>query len=184
MLAEDKNTNHRGDHFNVEILRLMVRPASKPPIYVAASGARSATLAGELGDGMIMVTADARLVAAYHGAGGEGPCLAQLHISLADTIDDAIDNAWTWWPNGAVAPALLSELARPQHFEAAIASTQRDAIHDTVTCATGPEPVIAAIDRYVAAGCTTIYIHQIGPDQQRLVDLARRELLPHYPSTA
>jgi G6PDH family F420-dependent oxidoreductase len=182
MLAEDSNANHRGEHFNVENLRLMVRPAAKPPIHLAASGARGAALAAEIGDGMIVVAPDARLVAAYRGAGGDGPCLAQLHISLADTTEHAIDNAWAWWPNGAVAPALLTELARPEHFEAATAQTRRDAIHDTVVCATDPAPVIAAIDRFVGAGCGTVYIHQIGPDQQRLADLCSRELLPHYAS--
>ena len=40
-------------------LRLMVRPAAAPPIHVAAAGTRSATLAGEVGDGLIMVTPDA-----------------------------------------------------------------------------------------------------------------------------
>ncbi len=180
MLAEDRNANHRGDHVNVENLRLMVRPAAKPPIYVAAAGKRSAQLAGEIGDGMIMVAPDSQLVAAYRGAGGQGPCLAQVHVSMADTIDDAVDNAWSWWPNGALDPTLLSELARPQHFEAVAATTHRDAIHETVVCATEPGPVVAAIDRFVGAGCDTVYVHQIGPDQQRLADIARTDLIPHY----
>ncbi|CAN5701514.1 MAG: TIGR03557 family F420-dependent LLM class oxidoreductase [Ilumatobacteraceae bacterium] len=179
-LWQDENVNHRGDHFAVEHLRLMERPASPPPIHVATSGKRSAALAGELGDGMIAVEPDATLIDAYRGAGGKGPCIAQLHLSLAATMDDAMDNAWEWWPNGAVAPALLSELARPQHFEAVAETTQRDAITKTVICATDVDPVVQAIDRYVGAGFDTVYLHQAGPDQQRLADLAGKELLPHY----
>ena len=59
-----------------------------------SSGKRSARMAGECGDGIIAVTPDARLVDAYHGAGGDGPCIGQLHVSLAATMDAAVDNAW------------------------------------------------------------------------------------------
>ena len=59
-------------------------------------------------------------------------------------------------------------------------STERSAIERTVVCATGAEPIVQAIDRYVGAGFDTVYLHQVGPDQGRLADLARRELLPHY----
>ena len=55
-----------------------------------------------------------------------------------------------------------------------------DAIDQTVVCATGPDPIVAAIDKFVGAGFDTVYLHQIGPDQERLADLARHELLPHY----
>ena len=174
------NVNHDGTHFRVENLRLWELPAAPPPIHVAASGPRTAVLAGEVGDGMIAVSPDSALVDTYHGSGGHGPCIAQIHLSIADTMDAAIDNAWTWWPNGAVAASLLAELSRPEHFEAVAGSTRRDAIHATVVCATSADPIVTAIDRYVGAGFDTIYLHQIGPDQQRLADLAAGELLGHY----
>ncbi len=46
------------------------------------------------------------------------------------------------------------------------------------------EPIIGAIDRYVGAGFDTVYLHQIGPDQTRLADVARTELLPRYESAS
>jgi G6PDH family F420-dependent oxidoreductase len=174
------NTNHDGPAWRVENLSMGELPAAPPPIYVAASGRRSAALAGQAGEGMIAVTPDAGLVDAYRGAGGDGHCIAQLHISVAATAEQALETAWTWWPNGAVAPAVLSELARPQDFAAVAGGTRREAIHDTVVCTTDAEPIVNTIDRYVGAGFDTIYLHQIGPDQQRLADLARTDLLPHY----
>jgi G6PDH family F420-dependent oxidoreductase len=179
-LWQGANVNHDGPHWRVENLRLVERPASPPPIHVAASGARSAGLAAEAGDGLIAVTPDARLVEAYRGAGGEGVRSAQLHVSLAASADEAADNAWRWWPNGAVAPPALTELARPEHFEAVAERSRREAIHDTVICTTGSDAIVGAIDRFVGAGFDTVYLHQVGPDQRRLADLARAELLPHY----
>ena len=79
-----------------------------------------------------------------------------------------------------MAGPVLGELSRPQHFEAISARTERDAIGDTVVCATNAEPIVATVDRYVGAGFDTVYLHQIGPDQRRLADLATTELLPHY----
>lgn len=176
-----KNVNHSDEHWSVENLRLQTRPAEPPPIYVAASGKRSAALAGEIADGLIGVTPDPKEVDVFHGNGGAGkPCLGQLTISLAATVDEAAANALEWWPNALVPPAILTELARPSDFEAVAASVAPAAITDAVVCADGADAIVSAIDRFVGAGHDTVYLHQIGPDQRRLVDLARAELLPHY----
>jgi len=180
LLAGD-TVNHRGQYWRIENLDLATRPAVPPPLYVAASGPRSAAVAGEIGDGLIGVVADGHLIEVFRASGGKGkPRLAQLHVSLAATVDDAIDVAREWWPNGAIAPELLSELAQPRHFEAAARTAARDAIRSTVVCAADTAPIIEAIDKFVAAGFDTVYLHQIGPDQQRLADLASSDLFPHY----
>jgi G6PDH family F420-dependent oxidoreductase len=183
-LWQGGNVNHDGDRWRVENLQLWELPAAPPPIYVAAASPASARLAGEAGDGMIAVAPDAKLVDVYRGAGGAGPCIAQVHVSLAASADESSEQAWKWWPNGAAPPPVLSELAQPRHFEAVAAATERDAIGKTVVCATAAQPIVEAIDRYVGAGFNTIYLHQVGPDQNRLFDLARAELLPHYGLTS
>src|SRR3990170_4423695 len=161
-LWSGETVSHRGPHWNVEHLTLYDRPAVPPPILVAAGGKRSARLAGEFGDGMIGVTPDAHLVAVFRGTGGAGRCVGQVHVSLAATMDEAFDNAWTWWPNGAVAPVVLGELAQPEHFAAVAASACRESIGDVVVCATSAEPVVAAIDRFAGAGFDTVMLHQVG----------------------
>jgi coenzyme F420-dependent glucose-6-phosphate dehydrogenase len=178
-----KNVNHRGQYWQVENMQMATLPAEPPPIYIAASGKLSAKTAGEIADGLIGVTPDARMVDTFHGVAEDGRrkrCLGQVHISLAATMDEALENAWQWWPHGVVPPAVLSELARPQHFEAIAEAVGRDAIGDAVVCCTDAAPVVAAIDRFVGAGYDTVYLHQVGPDQDRLAALAQSELLAHY----
>jgi G6PDH family F420-dependent oxidoreductase len=180
-LCNGQTVNTRGAHFAIERLALATVPAAAPPIYVASSGLRSARLAGELGDGLIGVTADAHIVETFRGTGGHGkPCLAQLHVSLASTLDEARRNAWEWWPNASVPPSVLSELATPAEFEAVADAGGPERLDGSVVMAVGAEVVVAAIDRLVAAGYDTVYLHQVGPDQRRLRDLAVAELLPHY----
>ncbi|HEY5424212.1 MAG TPA: TIGR03557 family F420-dependent LLM class oxidoreductase [Ilumatobacteraceae bacterium] len=182
-LWSGESVNHRGESWNVEKLSLFTRPATAPPVYVAASGKRSAAVAGEHGDGMIAVAADHQLVEVFRGSGGTGkPCVAQLHVSLADSKDGAVDNAWEWWPHGVVPPTLLGELSQPQEFEAAASAIGRNPITDTVVCTTDAGDVVAAIDRFVAAGFDTVYLHQVGEDQDRLAEMLSSELLPHYAS--
>lgn len=179
-LCAGEKVDHRGN-FNVERLELMTRPAAPPPIYVASSGKRSAGLAGEQADGMIGVTPDARLIDVFRGSGGaDKPCRAQLHVSLADSDEAARDSAWKWWPHAVVPPAILSELATPSEFEQVANAVGPATLGDTIVFATGADPIVAAIDRYVGAGYDTVHLHQIGPDQQRLLDLVESELLPHY----
>jgi coenzyme F420-dependent glucose-6-phosphate dehydrogenase len=184
-LWSGKNVNHRGTYWNVENLSLHTRPATPPSLYMAAGGARSAKVAGKVADGMIGVEPNHKNVEVFRGSGGAGkPCIGQLHVSLGSSAEQAADNAWEWWTQGVVPPMLFGELARPQHFEEAAKAVGRDGIADVVVCATDAGPVIEAIDRFVGAGYDTVYLHQVGPDQQRLADLAASELLPHYATAA
>ncbi len=65
-------------------------PRLPPPIWVAASGARTARFAGEVADGLIGLAPDPSLVAAFETAGGQGkPRVAQLHVCWATDDGDA-----------------------------------------------------------------------------------------------
>ena len=54
--------SHRGSHFGVEAARLYTLPASPPAIYVAAGRRHSAEVAGRIGDGLIGVAPNSRVV--------------------------------------------------------------------------------------------------------------------------
>jgi G6PDH family F420-dependent oxidoreductase len=180
-LWDGQQVNHRGQSWTVEGLSLMDRPLRAPAVYVAGGGHKSAALAGEIGDGLIGIAPDAQLVERFNGAGGAGkPCVGQLHVSLAESEAAAVDNAFAWWPNAVVPPHLNGELDRPRDFEAIAEAVGPGPISDAVVCAADAGPVVAAIDRFAGAGFDTVYLHQVGPDQQRLRDLVANELAPHF----
>jgi G6PDH family F420-dependent oxidoreductase len=165
--------------FPLERARLYSLPDVVPPIVLAASGRRSASVAARLGDGMLSAVADPTVVDAFEAAGGRDKARAvQLHVCWATDHDTARETVRRWWPNGGVPGSLLAELPRPRDFEALAAALSDDAIHDAVVSGPDPEPYRMAIDRAVAAGFDTVYLHQVGPDQHGFFEFFRRELLP------
>jgi G6PDH family F420-dependent oxidoreductase len=178
-LWKGKSVTHHGAHYTVERARLFSRPDTPPPIVIAVGGKKTAALAGRIGDGMLGVKPDAEVLDAYEAAAGAGrPRFAQLHVCWAETEADARRTAHAWWPNVALPAALLAELATPSEFAAAAELVTEDAVADHVVVGPDPDRYRDAIDRFVAAGFTTVYLHQIGPDQLGFLDFCRRELLP------
>src|SRR5689334_19051761 len=60
--------SYEGKYLQLEDARVFDLPDTLPPIVVAGSGAASATIAAELGDGLFAVAPDAELVEAYQAA--------------------------------------------------------------------------------------------------------------------
>ena len=83
-----------GDYYSVENARLYTLPDELPPIYVAASGPESATMAGRIGDGLITTSPDAETVNAFAKAGGKGkPTHAEMNVCWATTEDEGLETA-------------------------------------------------------------------------------------------
>jgi G6PDH family F420-dependent oxidoreductase len=180
-LWSGKTVSRRGKHFTVEQAELFTRPDTPPPIVVAASGKRAAKIAGEEADGLVGVAPDSDVVDAFEAAGGTGkPRLAQVHLCWARSECEARETATRCWPNAAIPDALLGELATPAQFAAAAGQVTADLVAKHVVCGPDVERHAAAIQRMVAAGYTTVYLHQVGPDQQGFFEFCQRELLPRF----
>jgi len=171
--------NHRGQHFQVRNARLFTLPAAPPDILVAGGGRRTVDLAGRLGDGLISVVPDERVVEMFEASGGHGKRrIGQLKVCYAATADEARRTALDWWPVGALKGGPLAELARPEDFEAVTQMATEDHVAEAIVC--GPETAdhLQAIRAYFAAGYDEVYVHQVGPDQRSFFDFYRLEVLP------
>jgi G6PDH family F420-dependent oxidoreductase len=177
-LLQGKTVNHRGPHVTLERARLHSVPASVPPLFVAASGRRTAQMAGELGDGLIGVAPVATVVEAFDTAGGaDKPRYAQLKVCWAPSEEQAVGIVRDWFPTVGLPEQLLSELATPEEFAAAAELVSDDRLADAVVCGPATEPVVAAVRQLVATGFTRVYLHQVGPDQAGFLRFLRDGLL-------
>lgn len=177
----DEPQSFYGAFYQVENARVYTLPDPLPEIYVAASGSQAGELAGTIGDGLITTSPDADLVKTFDAAGGKGkPRYGQMSVCYAATEAEARKTAHTWWPTAALKGELSQELPLPAHFEQATEGVTEEQVCGEMTCGPDPAKHLEAIRKYVDAGMTHIYVHQIGPDQDGFFDFYAREVMPRF----
>jgi coenzyme F420-dependent glucose-6-phosphate dehydrogenase len=174
--------SHHGRHYTVENARIYTLPERLPPIHLAAGGPRLASLAGNIGDGLIGTGPEPEVITAYQEAGGTGPRFGQVTVCWAEDEAAARRTALEWWPTAAIHGNATQELALPGDFEDLAKSVDEEAIAAAIPCGPHKTAILEAIGKYVDAGYDHVYLHQVGPDQEGFLDFAARELLPELDS--
>jgi G6PDH family F420-dependent oxidoreductase len=171
--------SHKGQYYTVENAQLYTLPELLPPMLIAASGTRSAHMAGRLGDGLITVGIHAKLVDRFIAAGGAGkPRYTELSVCWAPDEAEARRLAHARWPIAGMQGALLSDLRLPSHFAQAASTITEEEVAQAVICGPDPARHIAAITQAAEAGYTHVWVHQIGPEQAGFFQFYAQEVLP------
>jgi coenzyme F420-dependent glucose-6-phosphate dehydrogenase len=179
-LWEGENVEHLGLHYTVDNARLYSRPMAAPAIVVAAMSERAAELAGRVGDGMIAVSPEPKLVRTFVEAGGEGkPVYGQIDVCVADDEGDARRLAHAQWAApAAIPPRLLAKLRVPADFEAVAELVTEDQVAEKIVCGSDPDRHLARIEEFRAAGFDHVHVHQVGADQETFFRFYETEVLP------
>ena len=173
--------DHRGTHYTVEKTKLFTRPQQPPDLIVASASLKGARLAGEHGDGLLGVTPNPRHVEQFESVSGKGKRrLAQLHVCWAASHEQALDTAFSWWPNAALTGSALTELAYPTDFEQVLSLARPQDLQPAVVLGPDPGPYVQGIARFATVGFDEVYLHQIGPDQEGFLRFYDRELAPYF----
>ena len=162
--------------------RVWSRPAEPPPLFGAAVSAETAGwLAGRI-DGLATVAqapdALRRVVEAYRSAGGEGPCVLQVHLSLDDTDAAALALAKDQWRNGLVGPPRAWDLEQPEDFDAVVGEPDEGELRKAVLVDADAAALAGRIAELAGLGFDRVYLHHVGKDQQKFLARAETELLP------
>jgi coenzyme F420-dependent glucose-6-phosphate dehydrogenase len=116
---------------------------------------------------------------AFRAGGGEGkPISLQVHLAFAADEATALATAREQWANGALDGSLCWELELPEQFEAATRHVRPDDLRDAVLVAADPGRLAESLAGYVELGFDAVYLHEVGRDQRRFIELAGDELLP------
>ena len=180
--------NHRGEHFNVEHARLYDVPEQAVPLHVAASGPKSAAIAGKHGDGWITGAADLLkkpelLQAVKDAAQAAGkdpaafPVRAETFVNVAG--GDTVAQAASKWRFTVDAWSDLLYEPDPRDIQA-IAEQRFPDEQVTQSWPIGEDPAVhvQAIQKVLDAGATHVYIHSGEEDQQRVIDFNGSQVLP------
>ncbi|WP_420310396.1 LLM class F420-dependent oxidoreductase [Streptomyces sp. YS-B37] len=178
-LFTGEQISHRGKHYTVENARLYTVPDEPVPIDVSAFGPHAAEVAGRIGDGFITMAPDTSAIERFRrSGGGTKPVSAGLKVCWATDKDEAVRTAHRLWANEQLPGELAQLLPTPRHFEQASELVGPDRIEASLACGDDPDAHVEAVKEYVDAGFDTVYVNQIGPDQQGFFDFYRTKVLP------
>ena len=178
-LWKGEEFTHYGAYYTVSDARIYTLPDEPPPIYMAASGPKSAVLAGEIADGFISTTSGNELVRAFRENGGtDKPCFGSVKVCWAKSVEKAKEIMRQWWPVSAISGRLHSDLPSPKHFEDAVELMGKPELPEDAILGADPQPYVQALQSLQKDGFDHIYIHQVGPDQEGFLQFFQEELLP------
>src|SRR6188474_1085001 len=168
-----------GTYFTVHDARIYTLPDNLPPIYLAASGPETATLAGQLSDGLISTTPGDEIVNTFKDNGGSGkPCFGQIKVCWANSVEEAKRTMQKAWPVSALSGRLHVDLPTPKHFEDAVELMGEPEIPEDSIIGPDPDVYFRAIQSMQANGYDHIYLRQVGPDQQGFLEFYKKSLAP------
>jgi alkanesulfonate monooxygenase SsuD/methylene tetrahydromethanopterin reductase-like flavin-dependent oxidoreductase (luciferase family) len=161
----------------------VVAPASPPPLLGAAVSAETAAWVGGWADGLITVNQPQdklrQVVDAFRSGGGEGkPTWLQVHVAHAQDEATALGSAHEQWRSNVLDSSLCWELELPEQFEAATRHVRPDDVRDVVLVSSDPRQLAATLGGYAELGFDAVYLHEVGRDQRRFIEVVGTQVLP------
>jgi coenzyme F420-dependent glucose-6-phosphate dehydrogenase len=183
-----KDVKHEGRFFKLESTRLWTMPQSAPPVLVATAGPINAKRTGRHADGMITVGAPVEKIGGLFDRFAEGareagkdpdqmPKVLQLHLSWADTDEEALANAMTEWPNGGM-KFPKADIRSPHDFAQMAKLVREEDFEGRMVISADPDVHRAAIQRFVDLGFDRVYLHNVGRNQERWIEVFGEQVVP------
>jgi coenzyme F420-dependent glucose-6-phosphate dehydrogenase len=183
-----KDVKHSGQFFKLESTRLWTMPEVAPEILVATAGPVTAKRAGRHADGLITVGAPLEKISMLFGKFDDGareagkdpstmPKVLQLHMSWAETDEEAMRNALHEWPNGGM-KFPKGDIRSPFEFEQMAKLVRPEDFEGRMIISADPDDHRAYIQKFVDLGFDKIYLHNVGRNQRQWIDVFGRDVLP------
>jgi len=183
-----KDVKHAGRFFTMETARLWTMPAAPPPVLVATAGPINARKTGRFADGIITVGAPLEKIGGLFDRFAEGareagkdpdtmPKVLQVHLSWAETDEEALANAMTQWPNGGM-KFPKADIRSPFDFEQMAKLVRPEDFAGRMVISADPDVHRAELQKYVDLGFDRVYLHNVGRNQAEFFEVFGREVLP------
>ncbi|HEY8600798.1 MAG TPA: TIGR03557 family F420-dependent LLM class oxidoreductase [Thermomicrobiales bacterium] len=187
-LFSGKVSKFNGKHFRLESAKLYTRGEKSPPIYVATAGPIQSERTGRTCDGIITVGAADEKIGMLMGRFEKGareagkdpstmPRLIQLHVSWAETMEEATENAVKGWPNGGM-NFPKADIRNPEDFEAMGKLVRPENYKNRVLISPDLDEHAAHIKKYADMGFNEIYVHNTGPNQEEFIRAYGKHVVP------
>jgi len=177
-----------GQYFAMERVRLWTLPDEPCPIYVATAGLITAKWTGANCNGIITPGASVeklkKLLEAFEqGARSVGkdpakmPKLLQLHMSWAETLEEAQQNALTEWPNGGMAFP-KQDIRSPEDFAEMARLVRIENYKNRMLISPDLDEHRAQIQQFADLGFDEIHVHNVGRNQEQFIKAFGEQVIP------
>ena len=187
-LFSGKDVKHAGTYYRMETMRMWTMPEQPPPIYVATAGPVTAERAGRFCDGLITVGAPEEKIETVFerfekGAREAGkdpaslPRILQLHLSWAESDEEAMRNALREWPNGGM-KFPKADIRSPHDFAQMAKLVRPEDFQGRMLISADPDKHRKEIQKFIDMGFERVYLHNVGRNQSEWIRCFGREVLP------
>jgi probable non-F420 flavinoid oxidoreductase len=185
-LLRGEEVSHDG-LVRVDRARVWSLPAEPPPLYGAAVSDDTARTVGNWADGLITVNqpvhALRRVIDAFREGGGEHkPISVQVHLSWADDEESAQAIAHDQWRTNVFGSHLAWNLELPAQFDEAAKHVRPDDVTGAVLVSSDPGQHVKCLLELADLGVDAIYLHHVGREQERFIDVFGEQVLPEVTS--
>lgn len=180
-LLDGEEVSHDG-LVTVDRARLWTRPDTPPPLVAAAVSVETATWAAEWADGLATIAQPVEtlrdIIDGYRGAGGRGELALQVHVSYAETDAEALAIAHDQWRSNVFSPPLCWDVDSVEGFDEASKHVTPEDMRSSVLVSSDPAEYVHQLREWSELGFDRIYIHHVGQEQSRFIDVFGEHVLP------
>lgn len=166
----------------VDRARVWERADPVPELVGPAVSVESAARVAAWADGLVTVNQPVEtlreIIDAYRGAGGRGPLALQVHLSWADTEEEALATAHEQWGANVFGPPVSWDLETTEAFDTLWNRVQPEEVREAVNVSADLGRHRARLAEYAELGFDEIYLHHVGQEQQAFIDTFGAKVLP------
>lgn len=183
MLWGGELCSHSGTYFEVESARIYDLPDEPIPIVIGSSGPKSATLAAQLGAGIMAVEPKRSIVADWQAAGdGKGARYGEMSLGYARSKQEGLALAHKYSRFGALGWDVLVELPSVTAFEDATQFIKPEDLQEQIPHGPEVETYVRAVKKFTDAGFDHVVLQPVGPDQASFMRFFEKQLGPRLRS--
>ncbi|WP_227380396.1 TIGR03557 family F420-dependent LLM class oxidoreductase [Haladaptatus halobius] len=177
--TEDDFFGFDGDQFSFDPVYPYEQPEQEIPVYVAASGPKSARLAAEYGDHIITIAGvpnvKERVIDTYREHGGDGQVVIQTVGGYGDA-ERIIDRVMESFASTLI-PGNFDE-TDPRALQASTDQVSRDDVRDAFLIAEEPAHVLDWMDEQADRGADHVVVTDVSYEQDEFYRVAADDILP------
>lgn len=172
-LLAGEQVDHDG-RVPVRDAELFTLPPEMLPLFGAALTPESAAHVGRWADGLITVAGPRRqleeVIGAFRSAAGDRPVHIQLHLSWAETDEQARAAAADNWRANALPPEKNEDLRTPADLDRATEGIDAADLEESVLMSADPGVHADRLAELADLGVERTYLHHVGRDQAAFLE--------------